>query len=69
MKTEDIKQQTIVFGPCCFCGESIHGNDIDPCRLKVETSSGNWQVWFCHAACFKNRLTDNEELDLSPAHF
>jgi hypothetical protein len=26
--------------------------------VTVETAKGQWQVWFCHAACFKARLTD-----------
>jgi hypothetical protein len=28
-----------------------------------------WQVWFCHADCFKSKITNESELDLSPAHF
>ncbi|HEV3263151.1 MAG TPA: hypothetical protein VG013_40325 [Gemmataceae bacterium] len=62
-------QPQILWGPCCFCGEQIAPSDIDPCRVTVETSKGEWQVWFCHAACFRERVIDNAEVDLSPAHF
>ena len=58
----------IVWGPCCFCGEQIKPTEIDPCRVQVTTESGKWQVWYCHAACFKQRLVDHP-MDLSPAHF
>ena len=34
-----------------------------------ETSTGKWQVWFCHGSCFKGRITSETEVDLSPAHF
>ena len=56
-------------GPCCFCGAMIDGSDVDPCRVTVETAAERWQVWFCHAVCFKERITSNEFVDLSPAHF
>jgi hypothetical protein len=58
-----------VFGPCCFCGEQIAATDVDPCSVTVATSQGKWQTWFCHAACFRSRITDSTEIDLSPAHF
>jgi len=57
------------FGPCCFCGENIVSSDADPCRITVETIKGAWQVWFCHGKCFKDRLVDHPQIDLSPAHF
>ncbi|MFZ1702000.1 MAG: hypothetical protein WBO10_14015 [Pyrinomonadaceae bacterium] len=60
---------TIVLGPCCFCGKDILESPIDPCTISVETAGEKWQVWFCHAACFKSRLISNAEPDLSPAHF
>ena len=69
MTTTKTDIDEVNWGPCCFCGNDIQKNDIDPCRLTVETSSGEWQVWFCHAACFKGNLTTKIELDLSPAHF
>jgi hypothetical protein len=56
-------------GPCPFCGEFIADSDVDPCRLRVETKSGKWQVWSCHAACFKAKIVENPHIDLSPAHF
>jgi hypothetical protein len=37
--------------------------------LSVETASGKWQVWFCHSACFKSRITNGAIIDVSPAQF
>jgi hypothetical protein len=51
----------VEFGPCCFCARPIAGNGPDPCRVTVETSEQGLQVWFCHAACFRERLTDPPE--------
>lgn len=67
--TQPIKK--VEWGPCCFCGEDIPQSDTDPCRLEVTTSQGKWQVWFCHAACFKKRIFDSPALMgmLDPAHF
>jgi hypothetical protein len=62
---------TVAFGPCCFCGRDIEGSGTDPCRVTVETSKGKWQVWFCHGACFRERLAtlpDNPSF-FDPAHF
>jgi hypothetical protein len=56
-------------GPCPFCGEFIVDSEVDPCRVTVQTKSGKWQVWSCHAACFKARIVENPHMDLSPAHF
>ncbi len=56
-------------GPCPFCGKLIDESEIDPCRVTVETKSGKWQVWYCHAECFKSRIVGNDYMDLSPAHF
>jgi len=56
-------------GPCPFCGEFIADSEVDPCRVTVETKSGKWQVWACHAACFKAKIVENPHIDLSPAHF
>jgi hypothetical protein len=65
------KAAIIQWGPCCFCAEQIAHSKIDPCRLTVETEQGKWQTWFCHAACFKERLVQRPELlgFLDPAHF
>ena len=57
------------FGPCCFCGANILSTNINPCRITVETAGGNWQVWFCHGNCFKERIAQHPQIDLSPAHF
>ena len=56
-------------GPCPFCGEFIEENETDPCSLTVTTRKELWQVWQCHAQCFKNRVVENAYIDLSPAHF
>jgi hypothetical protein len=60
------------FGPCCLCGRDIEPRDPDPCRITVETAGGQWQVWFCHAECFKERLTTPPGFPdgfFDPAHF
>ena len=57
--TGDSGEPQIVWGPCCFCVEAIPESEVDPCRRTVETSKGAWQVWFCHAECFKSRLGTN----------
>jgi ribonuclease HI len=62
---------TIEWGPCCFCGLRIQPSSVDPCRVQVATASGKWQVWMCHAACFKQRITNPPEAPgfFDPAHF
>ena len=59
------------WGPCCFCGENIAPSDTDPCRVQVTVANGKWQVWSCHAKCFRDRLTQRPDLRslLDPAHF
>jgi hypothetical protein len=39
--------------------------------VQITTSGQKWQVWFCHAACFKERLVNRPDLLglLDPAHF
>jgi hypothetical protein len=61
----------VEWGPCCFCGTNICATAVDPCRLTVETKSEKWQVWFCHSACFKERLTNPPDAPglFEPAHF
>lgn len=56
-------------GPCCFCGRMIDETALDPCNVTVETKEGLWQVWYCHSACFRERIAENPWIDLSPAHF
>ena len=70
MKEHDDKMK-VEWGPCCFCAQAIESSDTDPCRVRVETATGKWQVWFCHAACFRERLTDPPECPgfMEPAHF
>jgi hypothetical protein len=68
MANEQTSNQ-VGFGPCCFCGLAIASTDIDPCRVEVSTNRGRWQVWFCHAECFKERIFKDDEIDLSPAIF
>jgi len=59
----------VSWGPCGFCGAEIEATEIDPCSVVVETASTKWQMWFCHAECFKTRLVTDSYMDLSPAHF
>ncbi len=62
---------SIQFGPCCFCGRDIEKSSVDPCSVSVETSGGKWQVWKCHALCFRERLAELPEAPglFEPAHF
>jgi hypothetical protein len=60
---------------CCFCGEvvgtgSAGGHDLDPCAVVL---IGNWsapdhmqlsQQFFCHLACFKQKITDHRLVDI-----
>jgi len=55
-------EQKVGWRPCCFGGLDIFSTDVDPCGVTVETRGKKWQVWFCHSACFKQRLSDR------PAH-
>lgn len=59
------------WGPCCFCAQDIEPTEVDPCRVSVETQADKWQVWFCHARCFKAKLTDLPGAPgfFAPAHF
>ena len=68
MEDEKVK---VEWGPCCLCGEPIEKSEIDPCSLTVSTVKDKWQVWYCHAACFRIRLTDDPELRglFDPVHF
>ena len=59
----------IIWGPCCFCGHPIEPTEIDPCSVQVATAQQKWQVWYCHAKCFKDRIVTDVKPDLSPAHF
>jgi len=61
----------VEWGPCCFCGSDIKASAVDPCRVQVSTAGGKWQVWFCHATCFKQRIQNPPEAPglFDPAHF
>jgi hypothetical protein len=56
-------ESKVAWGPCCFCGKPIQPTSVEPCRLTVETQSGGWQVWFCHAECFKSQITKLHDLE------
>jgi hypothetical protein len=44
---------------CCFCGQAIEQEYPDPCTVIVSTvKEGEWQQWFCHADCFRDRLAN-----------
>jgi hypothetical protein len=49
----------------------MQDNQTDPCEVVVTTSAGGTQVWWCHAECFKERITDPVEAPgfFAPAHF
>jgi hypothetical protein len=64
-----IGNRIVQFGPCCLCGKEIEPTQIDPCNVEVSTAMGAWQVWRCHAECFKARLAQDTLVDVSPAHF
>jgi hypothetical protein len=61
----------VQFGPCCFCAQPIAEGGPDPCSIDVTTCAGKWQTWWCHADCFKERLTNPPEAPgfFDPAHF
>lgn len=65
------RNQDVELGPCCLCGGGIEARSPNPLRLIAETSEGKWQVWFAHAACFKDKLIDPQDAPgfFEPAHF
>jgi hypothetical protein len=66
---KDAKHPQVVFGPCCYCNRQIESTKIDPCMVKVQTRDGLWQVWHCHARCFRERIFAREDGLFDPAHF
>ncbi len=60
---DDKEQVMVTFGPCCFCGGSIAKTAVDPCRITVEPIASGFQVWFCHGACFKERIIPGRYLE------
>jgi hypothetical protein len=72
LTTEGALMVEVRFGGwCCFCGKEMQDNQTDPCEVVVTTSAGGTQVWWCHAECFKERITDPVEAPgfFAPAHF
>jgi hypothetical protein len=69
--TRDAAPTKVEWGPCCFCALPIAETSTDPCRVTVETAAAKWQVWHCHAECFKHRLSTRPDLLglFDPAHF
>lgn len=54
-----MSKPTVTFGAqCCLCGLDSDTEGVDPLELSVTTAQGDWQMWWAHAACFKDRLTD-----------
>ena len=69
--TEGAPMAEVRFGGwCCFCGKEMQNTETDPCEVVVTTSAGGTQAWWCHAECFKERITDPEEAPgfFAPAH-
>lgn len=53
---------------CCFCGNEIEEQGVDPCYLTVTTAEEKGQMWACHANCFKQRLATGPFI-FDPVHF
>jgi len=47
---------------CCFCGENIVSDDINPCDINILTNwdksikKQNNQTFWCHLDCFREKL-------------
>jgi hypothetical protein len=56
---------------CCFCGNEIATTDPNLLWLTATTPEHQSQTWFCHAACFKARLSDPPGAEglFEPVHF
>ena len=52
-----------------FCNQEIERSDVDPCCVTVETVDGRWQVWRCHARCFRERVFSRDDGLFDPEHF
>jgi hypothetical protein len=52
---------------CCFCGTDVEADGKDLCQLTVTTENGKCQMWFCHAACFREKI--HKDPMLEPYHF
>jgi hypothetical protein len=68
MEGETVK---VEWGPCCFCGREISQSQTDPCSITVSTVGEKWQIWYCHAGCFRSLLSDDPECQglFDPVHF
>lgn len=67
-----MSEPVVVFGGLClFCGNEIEASAPDPIEVTATTATGKWQVWWCHAACFKANITDPPDAEgfFAPAHF
>jgi hypothetical protein len=67
-----LSENEVTFGgQCCFCGNDINAQGVDPLEVSATTATGKWQVWWAHSACFKARITDppGGEGFFAPAHF
>ena len=40
-RRDDHDEDSVKFGPCCFCGCDIESTGVDPCRVTVETEAAN----------------------------
>lgn len=51
-----------LFFRCCFCGEQITPNEIDPCNINIVANYDKYtpdspsQDFYCHFKCLKDRL-------------
>jgi hypothetical protein len=55
----------VTFEPCCFCGQEIERRGPDPWSLTVQAFQGRTLIWFCQAACLRDRavgLTDYSDI-------
>ena len=55
------RMNEVSIGHCCFCGTAIDRKP-DPCRLRVQTTDGEWRVWRYHETCFQEWLGDGTPL-------
>jgi hypothetical protein len=69
---EPFGELRLVYG-CCFCGLSIEKVEIDPCAVIIvnkwsgpEDEQSSQQFW-CHAACFRGRLSPAYRAELIEA--
>jgi MazG family protein len=50
---------------CCFCGKGVEQEYPDSCTVIVSTvNEGEWQQWYCHAECLRERLAEVPRAEL-----